>query len=108
VVRTSCCSNGRGQTLHLFSVETMIPINTKFLMIDYVGEMKKIAQFRLDRFYGASPHVVEIYSSSQFFCCTFSSLSCFVDQPIDHNSKRILTYDGSKDVFGTRMQCYFT
>ena len=30
---------------------------------------------------------------------TFSSASsCFIYSPIDHNSPRILTYDGSKDV----------
>ena len=27
-----------------------------------------------------------------------SSSSCFVNSPTDHNSQRILTYDGSKDV----------
>lgn len=50
-----------------------------------------------------APHVGEVYSYILgFFFWLFSffssSSSCFVNSPTDHNSQRILMYDGSKDV----------
>ena len=53
VVRTGFSSFGRGQTLHLSRAETTIPINTKFWTNDYVGQRKRLAKFRSDRFYGS-------------------------------------------------------
>ena len=50
---------------------------------------------------GVAPHVGEVYSYILGFFLLFSSFSsssCFVNSPTDHNSQRILTYDGSKDV----------
>jgi len=65
VVRTSNCSYGKGQILHLSRAETTVPINTKFWMIDYVGEIMRIARFGWD--WRASPRVSEIYSFTVFF-----------------------------------------
>ena len=36
--------------------------------------------------------------SQVFFVLLFSSSSCFVNSPTDHNSQRILTCDGPNDV----------
>jgi len=77
--------------MHLSRAETTLPIYTKFWTIDFVGEMKRIAQFGSDWFYGASPHVGEMYTFTVFS-------SCFVDQATDHNSQRSLMYCGSKDI----------
>jgi len=52
VLRTTCCSYGKGQILHLSKPETTLPINTRFWTIDNVGEMKRIAKFGSDGFYG--------------------------------------------------------
>jgi len=50
VVRTTCCSYGKGQILHFSRAETTVPINTKFLMIDYLGDIKRIAKCGCYRF----------------------------------------------------------
>jgi len=59
VVTTSCCSYGTGRILHLSRAETTEPINTKFWTIDYLGEMKEIAKFGSDWFYGGFPRWVK-------------------------------------------------
>jgi len=44
--------------LHLSRAETTEPINTKFLKIHYLGEIKRNAKFGYDRFKGnVSPSV---------------------------------------------------
>jgi len=53
VLRTTCCSYGKVQILHLSRAETTQPINTKFWTIDYLGEIKRIAKFGYDRFKGS-------------------------------------------------------
>jgi len=50
LVRTCCCSYGKGQILHLSRAVTTVPINTKFLTIDYLGEIKRIAKFGCNQF----------------------------------------------------------
>jgi len=50
VVRTTCCSYGTGNILHLSRAETTVPINTKFWTIDNLGEISRIAKFGYDRF----------------------------------------------------------
>ena len=53
---------------------------------------------------GVAPHVGEVYSYrfsvflNTFFSVSYCYSSCFVNSPTDHNSQRILTYDGSKNV----------
>jgi len=67
VVRTSCCSYGKRQILHLSRVETTEPINTKFWTINYLSEIKRIANFGSDWFYGGfSPCGLNVH-----FCCHF-------------------------------------
>jgi len=97
MVRTTCCSNERGQTLHLARAETTIPINTKVWVTDYVVRQREGKMLSIGLLIVTSPHVSEIYSVlfSAFFY-VFSS--CYVDQATDHNSSRILTHDDSKDV----------
>ena len=89
VVRTGFSSYGRGNTLHLSRAETTVSITTKFWTNDYVGQIKRTAKFRGDRFYGS-----EIYSSRfSFLCVNFYFLFFLfrqdVNSPTDHNSHRI-------------------
>ena len=94
-------SYGRGQTLHLSRAETTVSINIKFWTNDYVDQIKRIAKFRGDWFYrSGSLCGWNIQFQILGFFLLFSSAlsSCFVNSLTDHNSQRILTYDGSKDV----------
>jgi len=66
VVRTSCCSYGKGLILNLSRAETTEPINTKVWTIDYLGEI--IAKFGLGWFYrGFSPCGWNVH----FYCFFF-------------------------------------
>jgi len=73
VVRTSCCSCGIHQMLHLSRAENTEPINTKFWTNDYLGDIKGIAKFGWDRFKGSvSPSGWNVQ-----FSCFFLSGSSF-------------------------------
>jgi len=50
VIYFNLCSHGKGQMLHLFRAETTLPINTKFVTIDYVGGIKRLDNFDCDRY----------------------------------------------------------
>jgi len=49
VVRTTCCPYGEGPILYLSRAETTEQINTKCWMIDYFGEIQRIAKFGCNR-----------------------------------------------------------
>ena len=96
VVRTGLCSYGRGQTLHLSSAETTYQSIPNFQRMITSVRWSKLPNFVAIDSTAAAPHVGEIYKSRFFFF--FFTITCFVNAPADHNSQRILTYDGSKDL----------
>ena len=79
VVRTGFSSYGRGQTLYLSRAETDVPIDSKFWTNDYVGQIKRIAKFRGDRFCGSgSPCGWNIQFQILGFFFFFLLVFCFL------------------------------
>jgi len=97
VVRTSCCSYGKHQILHLSRDETTEPINTKFWAIDYLGDKKGITKFGSDRFKDSvSPSGWNVQ-----FSCFFLSGSSFRLQTTIRNGFWCIM--AQKIRFGARM-----